>query len=275
MATNLIKPELFASLVREAFKGKVRIAPMAVDLGEIEGFREIGETINFPKWNLLCDKVQKLKKGDTIDTQELTQTNSKAEIEWVGQSVTVYDIEQLTAMGKQLEEGARQVSEIFARHIDNRLAEEARKTLLKKQVADMTKISGKDLNEALGLFGDEQDVTDMAAIVIHSSVAPAFYTMPEFVSSALTHTTDNNGIVMNGCIGYFRGIPVIMTDKTTDVNSKKVTYIIKKNSLGYKFKREELPELERIAKQKRTDIVSDMIFAVKLLKDDGVVTINE
>ncbi|MDF2544246.1 MAG: hypothetical protein K0S47_3964, partial [Herbinix sp.] len=91
------------------------------------------------------------------------------------------------------------------------------------------------------------------------------------------YVTDGNGIVRGGLVGYFLGIPVVMTDKGTydSTANECITFIIKKNSLGYMTKRDINTEEEREASYKRSTIYSDMIYAVKLLADDGIVVVRK
>lgn len=127
------------------------------------------------------------------------------------------------------------------------------------------------------LFGDEIDTEEFNGIVINSRLVGSMYAMPEFVNTGLTYTKEGNGIVKNGCIGLWRGIPVYVADHGTYDTTKKecITYIIKNGALGYKMKRDLNIELDRQAKSKATDVVTDMIYATKLLKDDGLVVIRK
>ena len=86
-----------------------------------------------------------------------------------------------------------------------------------------------------------------------------------------------NGIVTDGVIGYYAGIPVILCDNGTyDATTKECkTYIVKRNSLGYVFQRNIAVEEEREAKLLATDIVAHALYATKLLDTSGVVIIRK
>ncbi|WP_029453169.1 hypothetical protein [Clostridium algidicarnis] len=273
---NLIKPELFTSILGAKFTGAVKVLPLAVDLGEIEGFREVGETIHFPRFEALSGLVTDMKTKAEMDTEKLSQKDSTAIIEHIGRAVAVEDYEDLTALGNHIDEAGRQLGVVFARHLDSRLIAEAKKTLLISTPASANKIRETELNDALGLFGDEQDSEDFAGIIINSKLLGAFYEMQGFVDKNKTFVTDGSGIIRNGLVGYFRNIPVIVSDKDTyDTSTKKCeTLIIKKGSLGYKMKKEFNTEIQRNAKAKSSDICADAIFAVKLLNEEGIVLIK-
>lgn len=57
---GLIKPEVYAPLVREKFEGKIKVGKMAVNLGYLSN-TTVGETVTFPKWKLLSDATDVVK----------------------------------------------------------------------------------------------------------------------------------------------------------------------------------------------------------------------
>lgn len=272
----LIKPEIYAPLVREKFEGQIRVAKMAMDLGILKN-STVGETITFPKWKLLSD-ANDVVKGTPIDTESLEQDSTQATIKMIAPKGTlIYDIDNMTALGNAINESASQHGKLIARKLDEDLIEEALTSPLKFATADAKAITGAEVMDALTLYGDERDTEDFAGIVINSLLLPSFIGMNEFVSADKTYTTDGNGIVRGGLVGYFLGIPVFMTDKGTfDATTNEcITLIIKKNSLGYMTKRDINTEVERNASLKANTVYSDMVYAVKLLADDGVVVVRK
>jgi hypothetical protein len=273
---SLIKPNVYAELVREKFVGRVKVLQLASDLGMIPEFASHGETIVFPKWSLISDATE-MAKGTPLVPEELQQTQTTATVKQVGKAIRVFDSENLTAIGNQLDEGARQTSIVMARKIDTDLIAEMLTSDLKSATANAKAITSIELDNALQLYGDERDVDDFAGIIVNSLLIPSFMGMKEFVDAMNTTVTTNNGIVRNGLLGFFRGIPVYVSDKGTYNTSSNecITFIIKKNALGYKMKKNIDIELEREAKLKATDIVADMMYAVKLVADDGVVIVKK
>lgn len=272
----LIKPEVYAPLVREKFEGKIKIGKMAVNLGYLSN-TTVGETVTFPKWKLLSDATD-VVKGTPIGTESLDQDSSTATIKMVAPKGTqIYDMDNLTMLGNAVNEAADQHGKIIARKLDADLIAEALTSPLKSATAGAKVITGAELLTALTLYGDERDVSDFAGIVINSLLLPSFIGMTEFTSVEKTFNAQGNGIVEGGLVGYFLGIPVVMTDKGTyDATAQEcITFIIKKNSLGYMTKRDINTEEEREASYKRTTIYSDMIYAVKLLADDGIVVVRK
>lgn len=278
MANNIIVPQVFKGIMEAKFKEKVKLLNLAVNMGDVPEFANVGDTIHFPKFKQLdISKMKEMAKGDVLDVTELEQEDSTAKIKQVGFASRVFDIVDLTAFGNHVEENARQHATIFARKLDLDLAEEAQKTPLKAKTMNGTDLMNRELAQGFGMFGDEIDTEEFAGIVINSRLTGSMYNMNEFVDKGKTYVTDGNGIVRNGMIGYFRGIPVFVADHMTYDKTKDecITYIVKNGALGYKMKRDLNIELDRQAKAKATDVVTDSIYAVKLLKDDGLVVLRK
>lgn len=274
MGKNLIIPEIYGGVVREKFEGKVKIANLSSNLGVLKN-TTVGETVIFPKFKTISE-ANEVTKGKANAIDELEQTSSAAKIKMIDKIVRVYDIDDMTALGNHIEEASTQQAIVLARKLDKDLVTEALTSPLKSTVANAKAITADEINKGLLLFGDEQDTDEMAGIVVNSLVASSFYNMNEFVTSR-TDTMAGNGIVRNGVIGYFRGIPVFMADHGTWDSSKNeaITLIIKKNSLAYMEKRDIDIVEEREEKLHASDIIGTYIYACKLINDNGVVVLRK
>jgi hypothetical protein len=272
----LIVPSVYADLVRTKIVDKVKVSNFAVDLGYLKN-STVGETVTFPKWKLLGNAVD-VVKGVAVTTEQLDQDSSTATIKMVApKGVMIYDMDNITALGNAIDEGASQQSLQIARKQDLDLITEALTSPLKSATAEANKITAAELNAALMLYGDEQDVEDFEGIVVHSLLLPSFIAMPEFTSIEKTYQGTANGVVSGGVIGYFRGYKVCMANHGTydSVKAECITLIIKKRSLGIMNKRDIKVEEERQASLFRSNIFSNKVYAVKLLADDGVVVVRK
>lgn len=273
----LIKPEVYAGLVREKIAGKVKILQLAKELENLDEFKEVGETVVFPKWKYIGDATELALKGK-ITPVELEQTSTTATVTHVAKGVKIYDRENKTAIGNQIEEGADQLAIAIARKLDtDLLAELNANVILKYATAADKAITEDELIAALGLFGDDQDRENFSegGIVINSLLMPSFYKMDSFVSTQNTLSADGNGIIRNGLFGYFLGIPVYVADKGTLDGTECVTYILQNGALGYKTKKNIDIEEQRIADEKATGIYADMMYAVKLLDDSKAIIVRK
>ena len=272
----IIVPDVYSQMTTEKVKGKLKIANMATTLGELSG--NVGDTVTFPMFKALSD-AELMAKGDKITTEELSQTSDSKKIMQYGKGVKVYDVDDLTALGSFIENSSEQQARIFAKSLDNEMVKDIDKqALLKSSTLEAKAITEDELNAAMQLFGDEQDNSDFAGIVINSLLVPSFYKMDGFVNATKTYVNGVNGKIENGVIGYFRGsIPVILADGNTydSTTNECKTYIIKKGSLGVMPKRGLLVETSRDASTKATDIYADMIFACGLIQKDGVVIVRK
>lgn len=272
----LIKPVVYSGILREKFLGKVRVAKLAREIGEIDGFRQVGEKILFPKFKTIS-AAEELTKGNSFTPVELDQDSSEATIKMVGKSINVYDIEDMTALGEKLDEGADQISTVVARKFDDDLIAEAKTSPMKSATAGASAITGDELNAGFQLFGDEQDFDTFAGIVVNSLLVPSIMKIDGFTDATKTTTMLGNGIIQDGCIGSYRAVPIYISDKGTfdTTLSECVSLIIKKGALGYKTKRNFKSEEARDINKQMTTINGNHVYAVKLLADDGIVVLRK
>jgi hypothetical protein len=271
----LIIPEVYSQVTREKFEGKIRVALLASALGDLKN-TTVGDTIHFPKFKTIGD-ANTVVKGTVSPIQSLDQDDSTAKIVMKDSIVRVYDIDDMTALGNQIEEASSQQAVVFSRSLDQDIITEASKTPLKTPTASATAITAAELDTALANFGDDADVDSMSGIVVNSRIDSSFYSMDEFVDVNKTFTQAGNGIVRNGMIGFFRGIPVYHSNHGTfDTTSNECkSFIIKKNALAYMEKRAIDIKEEREEKEHCSDIVGTYIYATKLTDDSGVIMLKK
>ena len=75
---SLVKPDIYAELVREKFEGKVKVANLADNLGYLKN-TTVGETVTFPKWKTISD-AEDVTKGTAVGVESLEQEVSTATI---------------------------------------------------------------------------------------------------------------------------------------------------------------------------------------------------
>lgn len=276
MANTLLKSEVITQMVNEKMKGKEKLLGLAGNLGNLPQGVNSGDTFTMIKFKHLTEMVD-LAKGGTIATENIVSTKSSETIEHKAKGVKLLDYEKNTTIGGKsvLDMKIEDMADIRVRAIEKSLGDKLVLAPLKYAVADANSITADEINLALQTaFGDDQDTDSFAGIVVNSRVATGLYSIPEFVKTDLTHTAQGNGIVRGGVIGTFRGIPVIMSDVTTYVGSECVTFIIKKNSIGYKTVAGEV-EVARNASQKSTEVYDDLMFVTGITDDTGVVVLRK
>lgn len=270
----IIIPEIFAAAINEKLGVSLRLGRTAFDATDMVGeIRTAGDTVHFPQLKRVANAVN-VVKGTALIPGTVDMKDTEAKLAQVASPVRVYDIEASTIKGAVMDKMIQQVVDAMAKNIDLSLSTSLDKdAIYKSPVAAPAAITSAEIQTALANFGDDVDTASFAGIAIHSKLLTSFYAMPEFVSTGFTYQTSGNGIVENGVVGYYMGIPVIVTNNGTfdTVKNECKTYIIKKDSLGYIFKKEVGVEEQRDALLLCTDIVASSIYATKLLDEKGVV----
>ena len=267
---NMIIPDVYAELVREKIEGKVVISQSAKVVKSLVG--KPGETVSMPKWAYIGD-AKDITVGTAMDKTALKQTSTQATIKMVAApAVSVNDYDDAVEFGNALDEAAKQQAISLARKLDTDCINVALTTPLKSQLATKHQITFDEMNAILGLYGDDANAEDFAGIYIHSAFVPSFLKMDGFVDKTKTFTTDGTGVMQNNLLGYFRGIPVLVTDRLYDT-AKHEGYIltIKKESIGLIPKENPFVEPARDASTRTTTVYCSEYYAVALIDDSGVV----
>lgn len=268
--TNVIVPEVYASLVREKVAGKCKVAQFLVNLGDLHG--KVGETLTMPKWAYIGD-AKDWDINTAMDKTQMKQTSTTATIRAIAApAVEVADYDNEVELGNAIEEAANQQAEGVARKYDTDAIACALESPLKYKLATKNTVTQDELIAMLGLYGDDRDSADFDAIVVHSAFSPCFYQMPMFVKRDMTMTTDGNGVAVNGCIGYFLNIPVILSDRLYDAsNTEGFILMMKKNAISIIPKENPFAETARDASLRRTTIYLSQFYAMALTDDEAVV----
>ena len=272
MATIFI-PEVFADAVNEKLNKTLRFGSVAFDASSlVPEIKNAGDTMHFPKIKRTAT-VENVVKGNALTPAELDMSDSTAEIKYIGSAFRIYDKDKAQVKGVLQDKIVAQVSDAMAEQIDTDLAAECDTAVYKSAVADAAKITSDELQKGIDNFGDSVDTDSFAAIIINSKLRSSFAGMDEFVNTGLTYQTDGNGLVQNGVVGSYFGIPVIVTDNGTwdSTAGEAKTYIVKKDALGYVFQKAITVEESREALLLATDVVASSLYATKLLDDTGIV----
>lgn len=268
---DVIVPEVYASLVRERIAGKCKVAQFLVNLGDLHG--KVGETLTMPKWAYTAGDAKDWDINTPMDVTKMKQTSTQATIKAIAApAVEVADYDNEVELGNAIEEAASQQALGIARKYDTDAIACALESPLKYKLATKGAVTQDELIAMLGLYGDDRDSADFDAIVVHSSFAPSFYKMDMFVKRDLTMTTDGNGVAVNGCIGYFLNIPVVLSDRLYDTsNQEGFILMMKKNAISIIPKENPFAETARDASLRRTTIYLSQFYAMALTDDEAIV----
>lgn len=276
----LIIPEVFADAVNAKLDVALRIGRVAFDATTaIPEVMQYGNTVHFPKLNRVVT-AGAVTKGTPIVPAAVDMTDMSATINQVAGAARVYDVEATQIKGRVMDNMVLQVAEAMAKKIDSDLVDAMDAGAVYKQPTTYANdVSFTELMAALALFGDDIDTDSFAGIVVNSRILSSFYGMDAFTSVEKTFNKaeQSNGLVVDGVVGYFLGIPVIVCNNNTydTTASESKTYIVKRDALGYIFQRDIQIEEERESKLLATDIIASSLYAVKLLDTSGVAVLRK
>lgn len=268
--TNLILPDVYAQLVREKIAGKVVVSQFAKVLGDLQG--NVGETLTMPKWGYIGD-ASDWDVNTPMESTQMRQTSTTATIKAIAApAVKIRDFDDEVALGQALDEAASQQGVSIARKHDTDAIACALESPLKYQLAAKNTVTQDEMIAIFQMYGDQRDSADFDAIVIHSVFAPSFYEMEMFTSRERTMATDGNGITVNGCIGYFLGIPVLLSDRLYDAtNQEGFILVMKTGALGIIPKELPFVEVSRDASIRESIVYSSQFYCMALIDDEAVV----
>ena len=241
---NIIVPEVFADAVNASMGVALRVGRVATDFTDMcEEITQYGGSVHFPVIDRISD-AEAVTKGVAIvpDTVSMTDAEAKA--------------------------------------VDKDLVEEMKENAVYQE--NVTELTANAIENAFNVFGDDVDSDSFAGIIINPALRPIITVMDEFTSAEKTNTAIGNGIVRDGVIGLWNNIPVILSNNgtsgkiTVSGNEKdaKMLFIVKKDALGYVYQKQAQVEEEREGKLLATDLIASELYAVKLVKSNGVSVLN-
>lgn len=277
----IIVPEVFADAVNSAMGVALRVGRVATDCTEMmEEITQYGGSVHFPMIDRISD-AEAVTKGVALVPDNVSMTDAEAEIKQVGKSVRIFDKDQAQVKSALKDKMAEQLGQSMAKAVDKDLVTEMKENAVFKE--NVTELTEDAINGAFDVFGDDVDNDSFAGIIINSGLRSAITAMDAFTSANKTYAADGNGIVRDGVIGLWNGsIPVILSNNgtsgkiTVSGNEKdaKMLFIVKKDALGYVTQKEAQVEEEREGKLLATDLIASELYAVKLIKSNGVSVLN-
>lgn len=272
----IVVPVVFADAVNQAMKTSLKMAMLADDVTDsVSEITEMGSEINFPKYDRVAE-IGEITKGTAVTPKEVSMTENKAPIKQTGGAIRVYDKDEVQIKGRTMDNMAQQLADGMAKDLDDSLsAVMLAKATKKSPQANATSVTADEIFTALSLFGDDVDTDRYKGIAVNSRLLPSLYKMEEFTSTEKTYQTDGNGIIKNGLVGYFIGIPIFCTNNGTFLDGETVTYIVQKGAVGYVNQKDVTVEIEREAKLFANDIVTNRLYATNVLDSDGIVILRK
>lgn len=272
----LIIPEVFADAVNAELGKRIVISKLATDYSDEIDITTCGDTVHFPTFDRITD-AQVVADGGTVDFEEIDRmTDNIAKVVPHAKGITIRDKNAIQVKGHAKAELVEQLSDVMALSLDKTLSDDIiANAVYKTELNSITEFTPNAMNVALEVFGDQQQISSFAGIVLNSKLYSSIVCWPEFVSVSMTYNNTPNGIVQdNGIVGYYRAIPVYLSDCGTEDNAKMYCYLIKKKALGVVWQKTPTIEEHRNLQKIATDILASDLVAAKMTNVSGVSVVS-
>ncbi|PKE57279.1 phage major capsid protein [Macrococcoides caseolyticum] len=258
--TNLVIPEVMATIIQAELNKKIRFAPIADVDTTLVG--QPGNKVSVPAYKYIGDATV-IPEGEPIPLDLLEAVKKEMEIKKVGKGVELTDEAILAAIGDPKGEAARQIALAIANAIDNFLLEAAKTTTV-AHVGDVKLID--TIDNAIAKFGDEE--LEPMVLFVNPSDAGA---LRKAAADNWTRPSDlGDTIVTTGVFGELLGAEVVRTKKLAVGEA----LLVKKGALKLFLKRDTLVETDRDIIRKTTVITGDKHFGAYLYNDAKAVKIT-
>ena len=200
-----------------------------------------GSAITFPTYTRVAVASVVEAKG-SVTANEISGDSTSATINHIAAAVKWHQ-DTLRTSGRVLANmGLKDLADAMALKLDADLTTTAyENATLKSATAAADAITQTEVENALALFGDKQNADEFSGILINSKLFSSFLGMDAFTSESKTYTTSGAGIVTGQIVGFYRGIPVRLTDNanrpTVSGTAECKTIVLKKGGLAYALKK--------------------------------------
>ena len=269
-------PEIAAPYLMKELESRLVIGKLATNISDaVEDIAWHGSEIVFPTYVRAAVADVVAAKGSVTPT-EIDGSSATAPIEHIAASVKWHE-DTLRTSGRVLADlGLRDLADAMALKLDSRIMNQAlNSSTLRFACSKADALYEDELESGLNLFGDKQSVDEFAGILIHSKLFPSFLEMVGFATTTMTHTTPNNGVVHGQCAGYYRGIPIYLTNNGTMVGSECKTVLLKRGGVGYALKKSVEFREDYNNTTFYTTVTADTYSAEKVLDTDKVAIISK
>lgn len=281
-SADLYIPEVWEDLAQAAFTGRTILAQAALTDDKLVG--QPGDTVTFPKWNTLGE-LDDLTELVPIVPEKMSQSATKATIKEAGKGVEISDTADLVGLGNPQDEAIRQFGILAARKVDADLYAAATAVIAggvtysdgtsATSSSPLTFNAGTGVNigwdplvDASGVFGDDWEPGDFSGLYINSADRARIFKDNDFI--AANQGNGGNNLVQRGLIGDIGGVSVFVTNRVPTGKS----LLLKRNSLGLKYKRRPIVEQDRDILKRSNVITTNMHYATHRINDKGVLVIN-
>jgi hypothetical protein len=266
---GMFVPEIATEVATAEFPNKLVLAasPAVVPI-PADTLGSEGDLIKFPRYNPLAE-FDEISEGVSLTPEALRTSQDFAPVFQGGKAVEITDFASLAARGDPSTEVGRQIAELAARYVDNKLVLEAETTALVKDITGETlKTFNYDsfVDAILDKWGDKA-FDAIGALVVHPVQLKAILKDTNFTKANETGQAQSPRIIGLRAIGLYLGYPLFVSGRITVNAGSPNTYdalILKAGALGFRYQRSLLVENDRDILAKSDVIAADVRGAVHL-----------
>lgn len=259
--TNMIDPEVMASMISATLPSKIKFAPLATVDTTLEG--RPGSTLTVPKFAYI-GPAEDVAEGVSIGITTLTTSDTDFTIKKAAKAVEITDEAVLSGLGNPIAEATDQLRMSIADKIDNDLVdclEGASLIYNDPGTFDLDTVAN-----GLDLFVDEDDETKV--MLMHPSDASV---LRKAVAGAWQRYSDlGDDIVVNGTYGAILDAQVVRSRRVT----RGLAHIVKPGALKIFMKRDVAVEDDRDILAKSTVISADEHYGTYLYDESKAVNLD-
>ena len=261
LLTNMIDPEVMASMISATLPNKIKFAPLATVDNTLSG--RPGSTLTVPKFAYI-GAAEDVAEGVAIGITTLTTSDTDFTIKKAAKAVEITDEAVLSGLGNPIGEATNQIQMSIADKIDEDLV-----TCLEGATLVYNDPGTFDLDtvaNGLDLFTDEDDETKV--MVMHPLDASV---LRKAVAGAWQRYTDlGDSIVVNGTYGAVLDAQVVRSRRVT----RGLAHVVKPGALTIFMKRGTQVETDRDILAKSTVISADEHYGTYLYDESKAVNLD-
>ena len=261
LLTNMIDPEVMASMISATLPSKIKFAPLATVDTTLVG--RPGSTLTVPRFSYIGE-ASNVAEGVAIGVTTLTTASTDFTIKKAAKAVEITDEAVLSGLGNPIAEATDQLRMSIADKIDNDLVdclEGASLVYNDPGTFDLDTVAN-----GLDLFVDEDDETKV--MLMHPSDASV---LRKAVAGAWQRYSDlGDDIVVNGTYGAILDAQVVRSRRVT----RGLAHIVKPGALKIFMKRDVAVEDDRDILAKSTVISADEHYGTYLYDESKAVNLD-
>lgn len=258
MKANLFIPQVIADMVDKKLTDNLAFGDI-VDI-DTNLVGNPGDQITVPAYAYIGDAAD-VAENVAIDASLLSSTSKTVKVKKAAKGVGITDEAATSGYGDPIGQATRQLGTSIGAKLDNDVLTTLGTITSGMTVGDGTAtISADFIADALVKFGEDVDNNELMAGFIAPSQLAQIRKDPNWIPPSEIAAE----LKIRGTVGMIHGVQLKVSNKIKAVSGKITGYIVRKGVATVVLKKDTNIEVDRVAKNKRTDIYADKHYTVYL-----------